>query len=238
MCYMRQLHKRPGVQLVQYRYHILYSGHSLHLSAQLAEFAPQLTLDFVGEVVGAVNSMAQSAISNGIASSNGVMNSSGPSLPEANVGSRNNNNNTASRQRIACLLYLSPWIKNLALFANPTSPLFERSGARVRDCVRVLCDGTVGKGELLPLFQKYIWKVCCWFWVKIIFDKHIQKCVLQHMNKLKVSRAKESMSQTQCHPARKYDFQHKHKKMSFTTHNDQVFQELEYSKLGIDTPVG
>ncbi|KAJ7449155.1 hypothetical protein B0H11DRAFT_2332791 [Mycena galericulata] len=47
---------------------------------------------------------------------------------------------TAISQRISCVQYMSPWIKNMALFVNPTSPLYERSGARVRDAIRVLCD--------------------------------------------------------------------------------------------------
>lgn len=43
-------------------------------------------------------------------------------------------------QRISCIQYLSPWIKNLTLFSNPTSKQYERSGARLRDCVRNLAD--------------------------------------------------------------------------------------------------
>lgn len=51
-------------------------------------------------------------------------------------------------QRINCLRYMNPWIKNLELFANPTSPLFERSGARLRDCIRVLTDLSVNLPEV------------------------------------------------------------------------------------------
>lgn len=73
--------------------------------------------------------------------------------------------------------YMSPWIKNLALFSNPTSSLFERSGARLRDCIRDLSDmsatypevcivkvtfthGKLNPGHLLQItstIQKYIW---------------------------------------------------------------------------------
>lgn len=55
---------------------------------------------------------------------------------------------TAIAQRINCLYYMSPWIKNLARFPNPTSPLFERSGTRLRDCIRVLTDLTVAEPEV------------------------------------------------------------------------------------------
>lgn len=42
--------------------------------------------------------------------------------------------------RLSCLQYMSPWIQNLSHFANATHPLFERSGARLRDCIRTLSD--------------------------------------------------------------------------------------------------
>lgn len=73
------------------------------LSEKLAEFAPQLTLDFIHEVSA---SMDKSAIAN----------------------------------RISCLSCMSPWIQNLSHFANATHALYERSGARLRDCIRTLAD--------------------------------------------------------------------------------------------------
>jgi len=78
----------------------------LNLSEKLAEFAPQLTLDFIHEVSAAMTSMDKGSVSH----------------------------------RISCLQYLSPWIRNLSHFANATHPLFERSGARLRDCIRTLSD--------------------------------------------------------------------------------------------------
>jgi neurofibromin 1 len=78
----------------------------LNLSDKLAEFAPQLTLDFIHEVSAAMTSMDKGSVSH----------------------------------RISCLQYMSPWIKNLSHFANATHPLFERSGARLRDCIRTLSD--------------------------------------------------------------------------------------------------
>ncbi|KAG5638080.1 hypothetical protein H0H81_001930 [Sphagnurus paluster] len=60
-------------------------------------------------------------------------------------------------QRISCIHYLSPWIKNLALFSNPTSSLFERSGARLRDCIRNLADLAASYPDITSTIQKYIW---------------------------------------------------------------------------------
>lgn len=84
------------------------------LSERIAEFAPQLTLDFISEVSAAMNGMDKTAIA----------------------------------QRINCLEYVSPWVKNLAHFANATSPLYERSGARLRDCIRTLSDLSVNYPEV------------------------------------------------------------------------------------------
>ncbi|KAG6854444.1 hypothetical protein C0991_006523 [Blastosporella zonata] len=60
-------------------------------------------------------------------------------------------------QRISCIQYMSPWIKNLSLFSNPTSKQFERSGARLRDCVRNLADLAVNYPEITSTIQRYIW---------------------------------------------------------------------------------
>ncbi|KAG6919754.1 hypothetical protein DXG01_001588 [Tephrocybe rancida] len=60
-------------------------------------------------------------------------------------------------QRISCIQYMSPWIKNLTLFSNPTSKQFERSGARLRDCVRNLADLAVNYPDITSTIQKYIW---------------------------------------------------------------------------------
>ena len=78
----------------------------IQLSEQLAEFAPQLTLDFIHEICAAMTTMDKAAVA----------------------------------QRISCLHYLSPWIRNLSQFANPTSTLYDKSGTRLRDCIRTLAD--------------------------------------------------------------------------------------------------
>ena len=51
-------------------------------------------------------------------------------------------------QRVACLQYMSPWIKNLSHFTNPTNELYESSGAKFRDCVRVLIELTLADQEV------------------------------------------------------------------------------------------
>ncbi|KAI0089247.1 hypothetical protein BDY19DRAFT_1089227 [Irpex rosettiformis] len=61
-------------------------------------------------------------------------------------------------QRINCLHYMSPWVKNLYKFTEPTSPLYEQSGARLRDCVRVLIDLTMADQEIHAVGQKAIWQ--------------------------------------------------------------------------------
>ncbi|CAK5277391.1 unnamed protein product [Mycena citricolor] len=64
---------------------------------------------------------------------------------------------SAISQRVSCVQYLSPWIKNMVLFVNPTSALYERSGARVRDAVRVLCDMSTSQPELISATQRFVW---------------------------------------------------------------------------------
>lgn len=51
------------------------------------------------------------------------------------------------------LRYLSPWIKNLNKFCDPTSNLYELSGARLRDCVRLLLDLTVRDPDVCTVYD-------------------------------------------------------------------------------------
>ncbi|KAG2060194.1 hypothetical protein BDR06DRAFT_948277 [Suillus hirtellus] len=60
-------------------------------------------------------------------------------------------------QRITCLQYMSPWVKNLAKFCNPTSSLYEHSGARLRDCIRSLIDLTISDLEINSMIHRHIW---------------------------------------------------------------------------------
>ncbi|KAF7964396.1 hypothetical protein HWV62_8641, partial [Athelia sp. TMB] len=60
-------------------------------------------------------------------------------------------------QRINCLQYMRPWIPNLAKFCDPSSPLYEHSGAKLRDVIRLLVDLTTADHGILSMLQKYVW---------------------------------------------------------------------------------
>ncbi|EMD40361.1 hypothetical protein CERSUDRAFT_148314 [Gelatoporia subvermispora B] len=60
-------------------------------------------------------------------------------------------------QRVTCLQYMSPWLRNLGHFTDQADKLFDQSGARFRDCVRVLIDLTLSEHELTNLVHKYVW---------------------------------------------------------------------------------
>jgi hypothetical protein len=89
----------------------------IQLSRQIAEFAPELTLDFISEVSAGMEM-------------DGMAN---------------------SPKRISCIHYMSPWIKNLSVFSNATSPHFERSGSRLRDCIRTISELCVKHPEVCML---------------------------------------------------------------------------------------
>ncbi|KIK64870.1 hypothetical protein GYMLUDRAFT_83217 [Collybiopsis luxurians FD-317 M1] len=94
----------------------------INLSTSLAEFAPQLTLDFLSQAVSVIHK----------------------------------NGNHEIWQVINCLRYMSTWIKNLELFADPSSPLFQSSEGKLRDCIRMLI--SVNLDELaLNAVQKHLW---------------------------------------------------------------------------------
>ncbi|KAF9238786.1 hypothetical protein BU15DRAFT_88233 [Melanogaster broomeanus] len=63
----------------------------------------------------------------------------------------------SAAQRINCLQYMSPWVRNLAHFCNPSNPLYEHSGARLRDCIRSLIDLTLADLEISSMVHKYVW---------------------------------------------------------------------------------
>ena len=78
----------------------------IQLSERLSQHAPQLTLDFLGEVA---LGMERSTV----------------------------------QHKIHRLQYMSPWVRNLVHFADPTTRLFDQSGARLRDCIRLLINLTL-----------------------------------------------------------------------------------------------
>ena len=90
------------------------------LSDSMAQFAPQLTLDFISEVSAAMNAMRNSM-----------------------------------EHQLSCLLYMSPWIKNLARFTDPTSPLYDRSTARVRDCIRTLAQLSINFPQVRTILFRH-----------------------------------------------------------------------------------
>ncbi|KAL0949203.1 hypothetical protein HGRIS_009281 [Hohenbuehelia grisea] len=99
------------------------STFAVQLSEKFADFAPELTLDFLSEISSTIAVMDRNAVA----------------------------------QRIFCLQYMSPWMKNLAHFPNATHTLYERSGARLRDCMRVLADLTVTDHEISHSIIKHVW---------------------------------------------------------------------------------
>ncbi|TFY54349.1 hypothetical protein EVJ58_g8920 [Rhodofomes roseus] len=59
--------------------------------------------------------------------------------------------------RILCIQYMAPWLKNLAYFMDPTNKHYDPSTTKFRDCVRVLVDLTMADNELHNMVLKYIW---------------------------------------------------------------------------------
>ncbi|KAI0291754.1 hypothetical protein BC826DRAFT_969907 [Russula brevipes] len=59
--------------------------------------------------------------------------------------------------KLHCLSYMSPWLKNLSVFAEPTNTSFDHSGAKLRDCIRLLIELTIADPQLLMTSQKAIW---------------------------------------------------------------------------------
>ena len=113
----------------------------IQLSERLSQHAPQLTLDFLGEVA---LGMERSTV----------------------------------QQKIYRLQYMSPWVKNLVHFADPTTRLFDQSGARLRDCIRFLINLTlqdeqvrdrrylivlvlIEYPQVYAMVQQYIWSEIC-----------------------------------------------------------------------------
>ena len=65
--------------------------------------------------------------------------------------------------RLHCLAYMSPWLKNLALFVDPTNPCHDHSGAKLMDCIRLLIDLTLADSQVrnCVLWSRIrLWKAC------------------------------------------------------------------------------
>ncbi|TFY83118.1 hypothetical protein EWM64_g893 [Hericium alpestre] len=63
----------------------------------------------------------------------------------------------AKEQRLHCLTYMSPWLKHLPLFVDPTFASYDHSGAKMRDCIRLLIDITLSDPTTLPISHRLIW---------------------------------------------------------------------------------
>jgi hypothetical protein len=63
-------------------------------------------------------------------------------------------NNALTNQKMACLSYLPPWVRNLSRFATPGDALYEQSGAKLRDAVRSLCDLTLRDLDVRPIINR------------------------------------------------------------------------------------
>ncbi|KAI0065862.1 hypothetical protein BV25DRAFT_1988944 [Artomyces pyxidatus] len=60
-------------------------------------------------------------------------------------------------QKLHCLSYMGPWLKNLASFVDPTNASYDHSGAKLRDCIRLLIDLTIADPQMLTTSQKVVW---------------------------------------------------------------------------------
>ena len=87
---------------------------------------------------------------------------------------------TQTSQRIQCVHYMSPWVRNFTLFSNPANPLFERSGARLRDCIRELSDMSANNPEV----SVYVSCQTITYRVVLKITTTIQKCIWGEVNKL------------------------------------------------------
>lgn len=57
-------------------------------------------------------------------------------------------NREAVQDRALCILYMTPWLKNLAYFLDPTNKLYDPSTTKFRDCIRILVDLTIADNEV------------------------------------------------------------------------------------------
>ncbi|KAH7098759.1 hypothetical protein BKA62DRAFT_711739 [Auriculariales sp. MPI-PUGE-AT-0066] len=60
-------------------------------------------------------------------------------------------------QKAISLQFVTPWIKNLNIFLNPSSTLFDAGKGKLRECLRNLIDITIKDPETYPLAQRHVW---------------------------------------------------------------------------------
>lgn len=54
---------------------------------------------------------------------------------------------STTQEKLICLEYVSPWIRNLGIFLEPSSGHFDES--RVRECIRLFIDMTIHESEVI-----------------------------------------------------------------------------------------
>ncbi|KAA1466679.1 hypothetical protein DENSPDRAFT_831556 [Dentipellis sp. KUC8613] len=64
---------------------------------------------------------------------------------------------TPTEQKLHCLSYMSPWLKHLGNFVEPTNPCYDHSGAKIRDCIRLLVDLTLSEPKNVTITHRIIW---------------------------------------------------------------------------------
>ncbi|VDB87041.1 unnamed protein product [Peniophora sp. CBMAI 1063] len=63
-------------------------------------------------------------------------------------------NKSEPATRMHCMAYMAPWLRNLSLFVDPTSACYDGSGAKLRDCVRLLIELTLADPAQIMAIQK------------------------------------------------------------------------------------
>ncbi|CDO69579.1 hypothetical protein BN946_scf184759.g19 [Trametes cinnabarina] len=99
--------------------------------------------------------------------------------------------------RAHSLQYLGPWMKNLAAFTEPCSPLYEPSGTRFRDCIRILVDMTTSETELQTYVLKFIWTEVAKLdsgTLNVIMDELMRAAVDGGMGSLRCEKVAETMT--------------------------------------------
>ncbi|KAI0677196.1 hypothetical protein C8Q78DRAFT_1180405 [Trametes maxima] len=100
-------------------------------------------------------------------------------------------------QRTHCLQYLGPWMKNLAHFTDPCHKLYEPSGTKFRDCIRMLIDITTAENELHTYVQKFIWSEVGKLeagTLNLILDELMRAAVDGGMGSLRCEKISETMT--------------------------------------------
>ena len=122
-------------------------------SEQLANFAPQITLDFISEFyILYKSSTPHEEAAHHHRHHLGLTNEQARNVTSTPGDPRRHyldGEKISRRQKSACLQYLSPWIRNMAFFSDPAHPLFDGPGGEhIAFVIRQLVDITVRDHEV------------------------------------------------------------------------------------------